>query len=250
MEAKKVNDIFDNAKITIDLDNEAAQNAKALLNLSPYGAQADFIDTTDNLKRFEATLKNDGVYVNNKKVIEESELVLPNKEEQAIDDTPIQQVTQKNLTYTYKMIDENLLKLDIKYNTNLKTVSSGGISVSFPQFTDASRIIKNETKTFKDINYYNAGTEIWNGGLQQNVVSSYLLVEGWDENWKNKEEAKTISLIIDVNGLNTLEVNLRAGALNEVNTKETPSEIVPMSGDLDQQNYPINFIEIPILRTR
>ena len=250
MEAKKVNDILENGKLTIDLDAETAQNAKALLSLSPNASQVDFVDTTDNLKRYEAVLKNDGIYVNNKKVVEESELLLPNKEEDIIDDTPIQQVTQKNLTYTYKMIDENLLKLDIKYNTSLKVVSSGGISVSFPQFADASRIVKNETKTFKDINYYNAGTEIWNGGLQQNVVSSYLLVEGWDENWKNKEEAKTISLIIDVNGLNTLEVNLRAGALNEVNTKETPSEIVPMSGDLDQQNYPINFIEIPILRTR
>ena len=250
IEAKKVNDILENGKLTIDLDSETAQNAKALLSLSPNASQVDFVDTTDNLKRYEAVLKNDGIYVNNKKVVEESELLLPNKEEDIVDDTPIQQVTQKNLTYTYKMIDENLLKLDIKYNTSLKVVSSGGISVSFPQFADASRIIKNETKTFKDINYYNAGTEIWNGGLQQNVVSSYLLVEGWDENWKNKEEAKTISLIIDVNGLNTLEVNLRAGALNEVNTKETPSEIVPMSGDLDQQNYPINFIEIPILRTR
>jgi len=122
--------------------------------------------------------------------------------------------------------------------------------VSFPQLSDATRVVKKETKTFKDINYYDAGTEIWNGGLQQNVVSSYLLVEGWDENWKNKEETKTISLIIDVNGLNTLEVNLRAGALNETNTKETAFEIVPVSGDLDQQNYPINFIEIPILRTK
>ena len=34
---------------------EAAQNAKGLfLSLSPYGAQIDFVDTTDNLKRYEA----------------------------------------------------------------------------------------------------------------------------------------------------------------------------------------------------
>ena len=45
-------------------------------------------------------------------------------------------------------------------------------------------------------------------------------------------------------------MNLRAGALNEIDIKETASEIVPVSGDLDQQNYPINFIEIPILRTK
>ena len=250
IEAKKVNDIFDNAKLTIDLDKQTAQNLKDLSTLKQ-GSEVDFVDTTDNLKRFEAILKNDGIYVNNKKVIQESELLFPAKEEaEVFDDTPLQKVDQKNLTYSYKMIDENLLKLDIKYNTNLKVVTSGGISVSFPQFADSSRIIKNETKTFKDINYYDAGTEIWNGGLQKNVTSSYLLVEGWDENWKNKEETKTISLIIDVNGLDTLEVYLRSGALNETDTTQVLSEIVPLSGDLDQQNYPINFIEIPILRAR
>lgn len=251
LEAKKVNDILDNAKLTIDLDDETAQNLKNLLNLKQ-NSGVDFIQTATNLKRFEAVLKLDGVYVNDKKVLEENELLLPNNEEplSVIDDTPLQKVEQKNLTYTHKMIDENLLKLDIKYNTNLNVISSGGISVSFPQFSDKSKIIKHETNSFKEINYYNAGSEIWNGGLEQNIVSSYLLVEGWDENWKNKEEEKNVSLIIDVSGLETLEVYLRAGALNETDLTQTPSEIVPQTGDLDQQNYPINFIEIPILRAR
>ena len=81
-------------------------------------------------------------------------------------------MTQKNLTYTYKMIDENLLKLDIKYNTSLKVVSSGGISVSFPQFTDSSRIIKNTTTSFEEINFYEAGSQIWNSDSQQNIAST------------------------------------------------------------------------------
>jgi hypothetical protein len=251
LEAKKVNDILDNAKITIDLDAKTAENAKALLSFMPNAAEVNFIDTNDNLKRFESVLKNDGVYVNNKKVLEENQLLIPEKEEpQVFDDTPIQKVNQKNLTYTHKMIDENLLKLDIKYNTSLKVISSGGISVSFPQFKDSSRMIKHDTNTFKEINYYNAGTEIWNGGLQQNIISSYLLVEGWDENWKNKDDIKTISLIIDVNGLETLEVYLRAGALNETDSTEELSEIVPISGDIDQQNYPVEVIEIPLFRAR
>ena len=249
LEAKKINDILDNAKLTIDLDDETAQNLKTLLNLKQ-NSGVDFIQTATNLKRFEAILKLDGVYVNDKKVLEENELLLPHEEEEVFDDTPIQKVEQKNLTYTHKMIDENLLKLDIKYVTNLNVISSGGISVSFPQFTDNSKIIKHETNSFNTINYYNAGREIWNGGLEQNVISSYLLVEGWDENWKNNEEEKNISLIIDVSGLETLEVYLRAGALNETDTTQAPSEIVPQIGDYDQQNYPINFIEIPILRAR
>ena len=250
LEAKKVNDILDNAKLTIDLDKQTAENLKALSNLKQ-GSEVDFIDTTDNLKRFEAILKNDGVYVNNKKILEEHELLLPNQEEeQVFDNTPIQKVDQKNLTYTHKMIDDNLLKLDIKYSTNLKVISSGGISVSFPQLDDNTRIIKHSTNSFKDINFYNAGSEIWNGGLQKDVPSTYLLVEGWDNEWKNKDDEKDMTLIIDVKDLDTLEINLRAGALNEKDATQTSSEIVPVDGEYDQQDYPAIFIEIPIIRAK
>jgi hypothetical protein len=147
------------------------------------------------------------------------------------------------------MIDENLLKLDIKYKSNLKVVSSGGISISFPQLADKTRIIKNSTNSFKEINFYDAGTEIWNGGLEKNVTSSYLLVEGWDDAWDNSVE-KDMSLVIDTNGLETLEIFIRAGALNEKDANQEASEIVPQSGELDQQNYPVEFLEIPLSRVR
>ena len=67
-DAKKVNDIFDNFTLTIDVDKQAAEQLKALSNIrEKEGSEIDFIDTADNLKRFEAVLKNDGIYVNNKK---------------------------------------------------------------------------------------------------------------------------------------------------------------------------------------
>ena len=72
----------------------------------------------------------------------------------------------------------------------------------------------------------------------------YLLVEGWDEQWKNAQEEKSISLLIDIRDLDTLVINLRAGALNELTSSEKPSEIVPEYGDMDQQDYPIERIEI------
>ena len=124
-----------------------------------------------------------------------------------------------------------------------------GISVSFPQFSDSKRIVKNTTKSFEEINFYNAGSQIWNGGLEQNIVSSYLLAEGWDNNWADGKD-KEITLIIDVKDLETLEIYLRAGALNEKDALEKPSEIVPLSGELDQQNYPVEILEIPIFRVR
>ena len=245
---KKLNDILESEKLTVDLDKETAENVKTLLNLKQ-NSDINYVDLTDNLKRFETVLKSDGLYVNDKKVLDESELLFPNEEQVIEDTTPVQKVEQKNLKYTYKMIDENLLRLDIKYKSNLKVVSSGGISISFPQLADKTRIIKNSTNSFKEINFYDAGTEIWNGGLEKNVTSSYLLVEGWDDAWDNSVE-KDMSLVIDTNGLETLEIYIRAGALNEKDANQQASEIVPQIGDLDQQNYPVEFLEIPLSRVR
>ena len=245
---KKLNDVLESEKLTVDLDKQTAENVKTLLNLRQ-NSDINYVDLSDNLKRFETVLKSDGLYVNDKKVLDESELLFPNEEQVIEDTTPIQKVEQKNLKYTYKMIDENLLKLDIKYKSNLKVVSSGGISISFPQLGDKTRIIKNSTNSFKEINFYDAGTEIWNGGLEKNVTSSYLLVEGWDDAWDNSVE-KDMSLVIDTNGLETLEIFIRAGALNEKDANQEASEIVPQSGELDQQNYPVEFLEIPLSRVR
>jgi hypothetical protein len=245
-------EIFENAKLTVDLDLPTAQNLKTLLNLRE-NSDIDFTDASDNLKRFEAILKDDGLYINDKKVLEKNQLALPQNNDEVFDDTAdtqdstIKKISQKDLTYKYKMIDENLLQLDIKYTPNLKVVSSGGISVSFPEFKDAKRITKKMTNSFDEINFYEAGTKIWNGGLEQNVDSSYLLVEGWDDNW-NKGGDKEMSLIIDTKDLKNLVVYLRAGSLNENSNKDAQSEIVPQDGELDQQNYPVEMVDIPLFR--
>lgn len=256
-EPKDVTDIFEDAKLTFDLDAPTAQNVKGLLDLKQ-NSNISFIDVDNNLKRFEVVLKNDGLYVNNQKVLEKNELVIPAKDntfqeevttEDTSDDLTTKKVSQKSLTYNYKLLEGNLLELNIKYSPDMKIVSSGGISVSFPQFTDSKRIVKNTTKSFEEINFYNAGSQIWNGGLEQNIVSSYLLAEGWDNNWTDGKD-KEITLIIDVKDLETLEIYLRAGSLNEKDALEKPSEIVPLSGELDQQNYPVEILEIPIFRVR
>ncbi|MDY3201163.1 MAG: hypothetical protein RBQ84_09425 [Arcobacter sp.] len=245
-DAKNIKDIFETIKLAIDLDNDTALNVKNLLNLKQPDSKVDFMDAPNNLKRFEAELKNDGVYVNTKKVLDEKELVFPEKK--SFNDTTLgQNDTGKGVFYDYEFIGNNLLKVNFKYLTNLEVISSGGISVSFPQLTDATRIKKHSTKSFDKINFYNAGSEIWNGGLQKNVISSYLLVEGWDENWTDTAIEKEFSLVIDVKDLDVLEINLRAGALNDVDIKAKAYEIVPETGDLDQQNYPIEIADIEIV---
>lgn len=240
-------DIFENAKLTVDLDLQTAQNLKTLLNQKE-GLNIDFTDTNSNLKRFEANLKNDGLYINEKKALDKSELAIP-KNDDVFEDTTIKKISQKSLTYEYKKIDDNLLQLDIKYTPNLKAVTSGGISVSFPAFKDTSRVVKKTTNSFDEINVYNEGTLIWDGGTEKDINSSYLLVEAWDNNWKNSEP-KDISLIIDIKDLEKLEIYVRAGSLNENSDDEIKSEIVPEDGEKDQQNYPVEIIDVPLNRLR
>ena len=250
-EPKDVTDIFEDVKLTVDLDASTAQNVKNLLD-SKQNSNISFIDIDNNLKRFEAVLKEDGLYVNNQKVLEKNELAIPSEDntfQEDVNNESIENNQNTSVTYTYKLLDDNLLELNIKYSPSLKVVSSGGISVSFPQFTDSSKIIKNTTTSFNVINFYEAGSQIWNSNLQQNIASTYLLAEGWDSNWIDKKD-KEITIIIDVKDLETLEIYLRAGALNEVDTSEKLSEIVPQTGEIDQQGYPVEILEIPIFRVR
>ena len=236
--ASDLENILENAKLTIDIDTQAAQNIQTLFNILQKG-EVTFIDGVNNLKRFEVVLNGDEVFVNNKKVFDKKDLKPKIIEPQS----------SNALSYNYEILEDNKLKLNIRYLPTISTFSSGGISISFPQFKDTSKMIDYKTQSFEEINFYNSNSEIWNGGLEKNIVSSYLLVEGWDDNWADYEEKK-LSLIIDVKDLESLIIYLRAGALNDIDSTKKGSEIVPEYGELDQQNYPVNVIEIPLQKAK
>lgn len=233
-----IENLLETIKLNIDLDVDAATNLKSFLT-AQLGTEVAFVDVENDLKRFEVVLNGDEVFINNKKVFNKKDLK-----------PTVGNISQGGLFYEYKMLEKNQLQLDIKYFPNMTSISSGGVSVSFPQLLDKTRIIKYTTESFELINFYKAGSEIWNGGLERNIFSKYLLVEGWDDNWSDSSKFKDLSLIIDVKGLDTLKVNLRAGSLNDVDLSQKDSEIVPEEGELDQQDYPIKFIEIPLPKVK
>jgi len=233
-----IENLLETIKLNIDLDVDAATNMKSFLT-AQLGTEVAFVDVENDLKRFEVVLNGDEVFINNKKVFNKKDLK-----------PTVGNISQGGLFYEYKMLEKNQLQLDIKYFPNMTSISSGGVSVSFPQLLDKTRIIKYTTESFELINFYKAGSEIWNGGLERNIFSKYLLVEGWDDNWSDSSKFKDLSLIIDVKGLDTLKVNLRAGSLNDVDLSQKDSEIVPEEGELDQQDYPIKFIEIPLPKVK
>ena len=248
--AKSVKDILGKAKLTIDMDEQTASNFKGLLSLQLKNSDFDFVNASANLKRIEVELKDDGVYINGKKVLEEKDLLFPEKKEYVATDTMLDKLsTGKGVFSDYELINDNLIRVNFRYIPNLSAISSGGISVSFPQFKDASKIVKHTTNSFQKINFYNAGSEIWNGGEEKNMISSYLLVEGWDEKWTDISIEKEFSLWINIKGLDVLQINLRGGALNDGSTQNS-SEIVPVDGELDQQNYPIQIEDIDLKTLR
>jgi hypothetical protein len=230
--------VLENAKLTIDIDAQAAQNIQTLFNTLQKN-EVTFIDGVNNLKRFEVVLNGDEVFVNNKKVFDKKDLK----------PKVIEPQSSNALSYNYEMLEDNKLKLNIRYLPIISTFSSGGISISFPQLKDASRMIDYKTQSFEEINFYDANSEIWNGGLEKNILSSYLLVEGWDDNWADYEEKK-LTLIIDVKDLESLIIYLRAGALNDIDSTKKGSEIVPEEGEVDQQDYPVTVVEIPLIKAK
>lgn len=244
---KSLKDIFEVAKFTVDMDNEFATNSAK--KLSKESAELTFVDTQDaNIKRFEGELKNDGIYINNTKVFDEKDLQIPINN---FSSTAVDTNLNTSVTHSYELINENLLRVKFEYLPNMEVISSGGLAVSFPQFKDASKIKAHKTDSFEKIDYYVAGTEIYSGMLGENVKAQYLMIEGWDKNWTDPTIKKEFSLDIDISELKNsyLEINLRGGALNDVDTTKNRSEIAPnenQSYTRDQQSYPVNIADIDL----
>lgn len=246
---KSIKDIFEIIKFTVDMDSQSATNL--IGDLSKEDAKFTFVDTADNnIKRFEAQLKTDGIYVNEIKVLDEKELELPSKNYDALSYDGVSGANTQ-VTSSYELINDNLLRVTFKYTPNMEVISAGGIAVSFPQLKDASKIKAHNTNSFDKIDYYTAGNDIYSGMLGKNVKAEYLMIEGWDNNWTDPKTTKEFSLDIDITDMKSsyLEINLRGGALNETDSTKKYSELAPdenQSFTRDQQSYPVNIADIDL----
>ena len=245
---KSIKDIFEVAKATLDIDADSVKSLSSLLKDEEFKA----MDIENNQKRFEIELKDDGLYFNSKKFLDQKDLEFSSL------NTLGTSVLAENgkVVSSYELVDKNLLRVTFKYTTNLENVTAGGLAVSFPQLKDASKIKAHNTKSFDKIDYYKGGQEIYSGMLGKNVKAEYLMVEGWDKNWTDTKQEKEFSLDIDISELKKdysyLEINLRGGSLNENVATTSPkySEIVPnesQSFTTDQQSYPVNIADIYLL---
>lgn len=248
-EIQNLNDLLSVLKVTIDLDTASAQT---LTNLSKESLVEDkqvvFVDTQDaNFKRLDIELKDKSLFINNKKLLGKEELDIFKKDfNSSYTQDEIDEVN--NLSYSYELINKDLLRINFKYKTALNTLSSGGISISFPQLKDDSSIKAFSSKTFDELTFYKKDENIYSGLLEENVKAEYLMVEGWDENWSDINLEKEFTLDIDIGVFedDVLEINLRAYSTD---AQKENYELVPtqaQSYTKDQQTYPVRIADIDL----
>ena len=67
--------------------------------------------------------------------------------------------------------------------------SNGGLSISFPQFSNIDII--DEDSTF-EVKAYSSNSKLWNSTTKKNIISNYFMYEGWEKEWK-QYETKTMN---------------------------------------------------------
>ncbi|WP_418185838.1 hypothetical protein ACNSOS_02620 [Aliarcobacter vitoriensis] len=247
-----LNDIFSVLKADIEIDKESVDKSLQSLDEN-LKSQLKFENASDeNFKKLQVELKEDGLYTNGILTLPKAELKLfPNKYKPYAYDTNSsydgKESSMDNVSYTYELVSPNLLRVNFKYKTGLKDVSSGGISVSFPQFKDDTRVKAKNTKTFEKLDVYKKGDTLYSGLLKENVTGEYLMIEGWDASWSDKNIEKEFSVDLDITDLsNVLEINLR-GYSTQAN--KIDYELIPnqnQSFTQDQQTYPIKIADIDL----
>ncbi|MAC85292.1 MAG: hypothetical protein CL624_14270 [Arcobacter sp.] len=121
---------------------------------------------------------------------------------------------------------------------NIYRSLKGGVSVSFPQFTNSRRILDTSSNKASTLKVYKKGSKLWNAKLKKVIRSSYLLIEGWQTSWR-KHKAQSISFVVDIENMDELVLNVRAVLVN--GKKQL---LLPTYGREDQQDFPIKQIII------
>ena len=167
-----LNDIFEKIDIKIDLDKVSAD--KLILPLKE-SLGLNYKDiANDDLKRFEISLK-DGIYINDIKLLEEKDLKFTQQE------SDFEYYDDENLTTSYDMIGENLLKITFGYKSSLNENSQKGLVVSFPQLKDKSRVVSTILGDLKEINVYEPNSELFTINPYESIKYSFLAIEAYDD---------------------------------------------------------------------
>lgn len=237
-----LNDIFEKIDIKIDLDKVSAD--KLILPLKE-SLGLNYKDiANDDLKRFEISLK-DGIYINDIKLLEEKDLKFTQQE------SDFEYYDDENLTTSYDMIGENLLKITFGYKSSLNENSQKGLVVSFPQLKDKSRVVSTILGDLKEINVYEPNSELFTINPYESIKNSFLAIEAYDDAL-SENSLKEFSIILNIKDFQAeiLEINFRAYSIGSTDPNGTINyEIVPKirtSFTKDEQQYPVKISDIEL----
>lgn len=237
-----LNDVFEKIDIKIDLDKVSAD--KLILPLKE-SLGLNYKDiANDDLKRFEISLK-DGIYINDIKLLEEKDLKFTQQE------SDFEYYDDENLTTSYDMIGENLLKITFGYKSSLNENSQKGLVVSFPQLKDKSRVVSTILGDLKEINVYEPNSELFTINPYESIKNSFLAIEAYDDTL-SENSLKEFSIILNIKDFQAeiLEINFRAYSIGSTDPNGTINyEIVPKirtSFTKDEQQYPVKISDIEL----
>jgi len=252
MKFDSLNDIFSVLKADIEVDTTSFEKLMQNYFIIDFKSQAKLwnssneeLESHKELKKTQIELKEDGLYVDN---------ILTSKGYFNSYYNLVEGYNSSNVSYTYELVAKNILRVNFKYKTGLKDVSSAGICVSFPQFAQASKVLRKDTKTFKQIDFYNKGDTVYSRMLSRNLIAKYLIIEAWDDSWSDINTQKEFSVDFDISDLdNTFEINLRgySVAADKVNYELAPNYGKPVFENghsllHDQQGYSVKIANIDL----
>lgn len=198
----------------------------------------------EDLKRFELSLK-DGIYINDIKLLDEKDLKFSQQE------GDFDYYDDENLTTSYNMIGENLLKITFGYKSMLNENSQKGLVVSFPQLKDKSRVVSTILGDLKEINIYEPNSELFTINPYESIKNSFLAIEAYDDNL-SENSLKEFSVILNIKEFEDeiLEINFRAYSIGSTEPNGTINyEITPKIGasfTKDEQQYPVKISDIEL----
>ncbi len=132
--------------------------------------------------------------------------------------------------FDYKVAG-NKVYLEVDIYNYYKRYTRGGLTVSFPQFSNRSQVMMMNSRGFESVNKYPKYSRIYNKDSRSEMSAKYLLVEGWSDHW-NSSAKRSIKLAIDAKYLSELVVNIRGVA-----RKNNTTVHIPTMGPYDQQGY-------------
>jgi len=121
--------------------------------------------------------------------------------------------------------------------TNLSYLNKGWLSLSFPQLENNHQIVHLQNLGFKQAKSYPKGSKIYHNKRKKAVRSSYILIEGDDNNWKYNDTHTIAVTITPPTSSKELIVDIRSALKSENNSLYLPSEYDGLEGQQGYTNY-------------